>query len=559
VPLSQAARPWLRSYPREVPATLTYPEEPLYALLEQAANQFGGRTATIYYGARLTYSQVRDQARRMAAGLLRLGLKKGDRVAIMMANCPQAIIAYYGVLMAGGVVVMVNPLYTERELRYQLSDAGTQILIGLDLIYPKVKDLGLQHLILTGLPEYMPIPTRWIAPLKLKPPKVPWGGSIHRWRDFLSAEPLKEPVRVDPKEDLALLQYTGATTGLPKGCMLTHFNLMANVRQIGAWLYRVSPERPVRTLVALPIFHVYGMTTAMNFAIAQGGEMVLQTRFEPREALKLIQKYKVEIFPGAPTMYVGINHVPDVGSFDLSSIDACISGAAPLPLEVQQTFERLTNGRLVEGYGLSEASPVTHANPCWDQRKEGSIGLPWPDTDVRIVDPVTGADLPIGEVGEMIIRGPQVMKGYWNKPEETEGALRDGWLYTGDMARMDEDGFFYIADRKKDLIIAGGFNIYPREVEDVLYAHPAVKQAAVIGVPDEYRGETVKAFVVLKPGMNASPEELDRHCRQSLASYKVPRLYEFRESLPTSLVGKVLRRVLVEEEAQKRQGMQGVS
>jgi long-chain acyl-CoA synthetase len=559
VPLSQAAQPWLRSYPREVPATLTYPEEPLYALLEQAANQFGGRTATIYYGARLTYSQVRDQARRMAAGLLRLGLKKGDRVAIMMANCPQAIIAYYGVLMAGGVVVMVNPLYTERELRYQLSDAGTQILIGLDLIYPKVKDLGLQHLILTGLPEYMPIPTRWIAPLKLKPPKVPWGGSIHRWREFLSAEPLKEPIPVDPKEDLALLQYTGATTGLPKGCMLTHFNLMANVRQIGAWLYRVSPERPVRTLVALPIFHVYGMTTAMNFAIAEGGEMVLQTRFEPREALKLIQKYKVEIFPGAPTMYVGLNHVPDVGSFDLSSIDACISGAAPLPLEVQQTFERLTNGRLVEGYGLSEASPVTHANPCWDQRKEGSIGLPWPDTDVRIIDPVTGADLPIGEVGEMIIRGPQVMKGYWNKPEETEATLRDGWLYTGDMARMDEDGFFYIADRKKDLIIAGGFNIYPREVEDVLYAHPAVKQAAVIGVPDEYRGETVKAFVVLKPGMRASHEELDRHCRQNLASYKVPRLYEFRESLPTSLVGKVLRRVLVEEEAQKRQGMQGVS
>jgi long-chain acyl-CoA synthetase len=552
-------KPWLKWYPTEVPANLTYPDEPLYALLENAADQYGDRTATIFYGARLTYRQLRDEARRLAAGLIGLGLKKGERVAVMMANCPQAVISYFGVLMAGGVVVMVNPLYTERELRYQLGDAGARILIGLDLIYPKVKDLGLDHLILTGMPAYMPIPIRWIAPLKLKPPKIEWAVGIHRWSEVLAADPLPAPVPVEPASDLALLQYTGATTGKAKGCMLTHRNLMANVYQTGAWVHRLSPAHPVRCLVGLPIFHVYGMTTAMNFAIYLGGEMVLQPRFEPREALKLIQKYKVQLFPGAPTMYIGINHVPGVERFDLSSIDACISGAAPLPLEVQQTFERLSGGRLIEGYGLSEASPVTHSNLVWEERRDGSIGLPWPDTEVRILDSVTGEEVPVGEVGELVVRGPQVMKGYWNNPEATATALRDGWLYTGDMARMDEDGFFYIADRKKDLIIAGGFNIYPREVEDVLFAHPAVKQAAVIGVPDEYRGETVKAFVVLKDGATATQEELDRHCRANLASYKIPRQYEFREALPMTLVGKVLRRVLVEEEAEKRRAMQGVS
>lgn len=555
----EMAKPWLRWYPGEVPASLTYPDEPLYALLERAADQYGERTATIFFGARLTYRQLRAEARRLAAGLIRLGLRKGDRVAIMMANCPQAIVAYYGALMAGGVVVMVNPLYTERELRYQLEDSGARILIGLDLVYPKVKGLDLDHLILTGMPAYMPIPTRWIAPLKLKPPKITWGARVHRWAEVLDVEPLQSPVPVDPSEDLALLQYTGATTGKPKGCMLTHRNLLANVRQIAAWLYKATPDHPVRTLVGLPIFHVYGMTTAMNFAIYMGGEMVLQARFEPREALKLIQKYKVEIFPGAPTMYVGINHVPGVEKMDLSSIDACISGAAPLPLEVQQTFERLTHGRLVEGYGLSEASPVTHSNPVWGPRKEGSIGLPWPDTEVRIIDGETGEDVAPGEVGELLVRGPQVMKGYWQNPTATATALRDGWLYTGDMARMDEDGFFYIADRKKDLIIAGGLNIYPREVEEVLFMHPAVKQAAVIGVPDEYRGETVKAFIVLKDGATATQAELDQHCRANLASYKIPRQYEFRSELPMTLVGKVLRRVLVEEEAAKREAMQGVS
>lgn len=548
-----AAKPWLKSYPVEVLPELIYPEEPLYALLDRAADRYGETDATIFYGARITYSDLRDQARRLAAGLRQLGVEKGDRVAIMLPNCPQAVIAYYGALMAGAVVVQVNPLYMQRELQHQLSDSGAKVLIALDLVYPKLRGLSLQHIVITGLQEYMPIPMRWLAPLKLKPPKVAYGGPVMPWSQLLNHPPLQTPVPANAREDLALLQYTGATTGLAKGCMLTHHNLMANVHQVAAWLYRMRPGTGIRTMAALPFFHVYGMTTVMNVTIYLAGTMVLQPKFDARETLKLIQKYRPAMFPGAPTMYVALNHTEKVEKFRLDSVDACISGAAPLPVEVQQTFEQLTGGRLVEGYGLTEASPVTHANPIWDRRKEGSIGLPWPDTDAKIVNPETGEEVPIGEVGELVIRGPQVMKGYWNRPDATAETLRDGWLYTGDMARMDEDGYFYIADRKKDLIIAGGFNIYPREVEDVLYLHRGVKEAAVIGVPDEYRGETVKAFIVPAEGYTLDPEEIIDFCRKNLAAYKVPRQIEFRADLPKSLVGKVLRRVLAEEEKASRE------
>jgi len=545
-----AARPWLQAYPAEVPASLSYPGEPLYNLLENAADRYPDKDATIFFGARLTYRDVRTQARRLAAGLHEIGVHKGDRVAIMLPNCPQAVIAYYGVLMAGAIVVQVNPLYVQRELKHQISDSGARVLITLDLLYPKLRGLGLCHIAITSLPEYMPIPTKWVAPLKLKPPKIPYGGLFMRWADLLRPEPLAQPVAVDPKADIALLQYTGATTGLAKGCMLTHCNLMANVRQTAAWLHRVKPGDHVITLAALPLFHVYGMTTVMNFTIFLGGALLLQPKFEARQTLKLIQKYRPSLFPGAPTMYVALNHTPKVEKYRLDSIQACISGAAPLPLEVQQTFERLTGGRLVEGYGLTEASPVTHANPIWGERIEGSIGLPWPDTQARIVDPASGADLPIGEVGELAIRGPQVMLGYWNRPDATAEALHDGWLLTGDMARMDEKGYFYIVDRKKDLIIAGGFNIYPREVEEVLYLHRGVKEAVVVGIPDEYRGETVKAYIVPKDGYTLDKSEIIEFCRQNLASYKTPRFIEFRTELPKSMVGKVLRRVLLEEENQ---------
>jgi long-chain acyl-CoA synthetase len=545
-----ADRPWFKAYPVEVPHTLTYPGEPLYALLERAADQYGSRDATIFFGGRMTYSEVRDRARRLAAALQNLGVQKGDRVAIMLPNSPQALIAYFGVLMAGAVVVMVNPMYVRRELQHQLSDSGATTVITLDLLFPKLFGLPWSNVILTGLTEYMPAPTRWVAGLKLKPPAIAYGGPIHRWSHLMKTAPASRPEQVDPR-GLALLQYTGATTGLAKGCMLTHANLMANVTQTGAWLYKTKASDHMVTMATLPFFHVYGLTTVMNFTVYLAGTMVIQPKFDVNDTLKLIQKYRPSIFPGAPTMYVAINHAPNVGRYKLDSINACISGAAPLPVEVQQQFESITGGRLVEGYGLTEASPVTHANPIWDQRKEGSIGLPWPDTEARIVNPETGEEVPVGEVGELTIRGPQVMQGYWNRPEATAETLRNGWLHTGDMARMDEDGYFYIVDRKKDIIIAGGFNIYPREVEEVLFLHRGIKEAVVVGVPDEYRGETVKAFLVPKEGYTLDADEVKEFCRQHLAAYKVPRHIEFRTELPKSMVGKVLRRVLLEEEQAK--------
>lgn len=549
-----AAKPWLNAYPNEVPPALTYEDKALYDLLENAAAQHGEVTATTFYGARLTYRQIHEAARRLAAGLIDLGVRKGDRVAIMLPNCPQALIAYYGALMAGAIVVQVNPLYMPRELKHQISDSGSRVMIALDLTYPKVNQLEVPNVIYTSMPEYMPIPLRWFAPLKLKPPKISYKHGAMRWADLLAHPPLERPVRVNPVEDLALLQYTGATTGLAKGCMLTHRNLVANVMQTEAWLYQAKRGQELITLAALPFFHVYGMTTVMNLTVHMGGTMVLQPKFEPKESLKLIDKYRPSIFPGAPTMYVALNHTPEMKRYRVDSIDACISGAAPLPVEVQQTFEGLTGGRLVEGYGLTEASPVTHANPIWTKRKAGSIGVPWPDTEAKIINPETGQEVPLGEVGELLVRGPQVMKGYWNRPEATAETLIDGWLHTGDMAHMDEEGFFYIVDRKKDMIIAGGFNIYPREVEEVLYLHRGIKEAAVVGVPDEYRGETVKAFIVPKEGYTLDAAEIQQFCRQHLAAYKVPRLLEFREELPKSLVGKVLRRILLEEEKAAQEG-----
>lgn len=543
-----SASPWLKHYPSEVPPHLTYPVEPLYRLLERTEARYGNVTATIFYNARLSYGQLGAQARRLAAGLQALGVRKGDRVAIMLANCPQAVVAYYGVLMTGAILVQINPLFTPREVKHQVTDSGARVMIALDLVFPILVDLDLDHLVITGLPDYMPVPTRWIAPFKLKPPTISFGDKVLRWRELLEHEPLSTPVPVDPKEDVALLQYTGATTGLPKGCMLTHHNLVTNVFQEDVWLGRDRSARGMSVLAVLPFFHVYGMTTVLNFAVHKGATMVLQPRFNPRDTVKLIHKYRPTLFPGAPAMYVAINNLPGARRYRLDSIEACISGAAPLPLEVQRAFESLTGGRLVEGYGLTEASPVTHCNPIWGERREGSIGLPWPDTEARIVDLKTGEDLPPGEIGELVVRGPQVMKGYWNRPEATAETLRDGWLYTGDVARMDKDGYFYIVDRKKDLIITSGYNVYPREVEEVLYLHAGVKEAVVLGIPDEYKGEAVKAYVIPKQGHDLTAAELIAFCRTHLAPYKVPRTIEFRDELPKSLIGKILRRVLREEE-----------
>ncbi|MGM8213313.1 long-chain-fatty-acid--CoA ligase [Virgibacillus sp. W0430] len=545
---------WQKYYPKEIPAQLSYDEKPLQQFLEESEKRYKDKPALHFMGKTLSFTDVLSEAKKLASYLQSLGLNKNDRVAIMLPNCPQAVISYYGALMAGGIVVQTNPLYTERELEYQLKDSGATIIICLDILLPrtnKVKNgTDIKHVIVTGIKEYLPFPKNIIYPFIQKRQynmvvKVVENENTHAWMSIMKkASSTHRIIDVNPKEDIALLQYTGGTTGLPKGAMLTHYNLVANVQMCQAWLYKIEEGKEV-ILGVLPFFHVYGMTTVMNLSIMLGGKMVLLPKFEPEQVLKVIHKQNVTLFPGAPTIYISLLNHPEIKDYDLSSVEACISGSAPLPSEIQEQFERITGGRLVEGYGLTETSPVTHANFLWTNRVNGSIGVPWPDTDSKIVKPGTIEELEVGEIGEVAISGPQVMKGYWKNEEETAAVLKAGWLLTGDMGYMDENGYFYIVDRKSDMIIAGGYNIYPREVEEVLYEHEGIQEASVVGVPDDYRGETVMAFIVLKPGYKLTEEELDIYCRENLAAYKIPRIYSFKEELPKTAVGKVLKRELI--------------
>lgn len=554
-------RPWLKWYPKEIPHHLQYEEVSLQETLRRTAKKFPDRPAVHFMGKEIPYRKLFESSLKLANYLRKIGLQKGDRVAVMLPNTPQTFISFYGILFAGGIVVQVNPLFTEREIAFQLKDAGAKFIIVLDMLFNRVKNVeketDLRHIIVTGIKDYLPFPKNLLYPMvqkrqKTVPPKVEHEGRHHLFAEIMKRAEAKDiPDEVNPKEDVAILQYTGGTTGFPKGVMLTHFNLYANAKMCDAWIYKFK-EGEGATLGVLPLFHVYGLTTVLVFPVMKGDMAILLPRFDAGEVLKTIDKLKPKVFPGAPTMYIGLLNHPDLEKYDLSSIEVCLSGSAPLPVEVQQQFEKLSGGKLVEGYGLTESSPVTHANFLWDnERVKGSIGVPWPDTDAKIVSLSTGETLPPGEIGELAVKGPQVMKGYWNRPEETEQALKDGWLMTGDLGYMDENGYFYIVDRKKDMIIAGGYNIYPREVEEVLYEHPAVKEAVVAGVPDPYRGETVKAYIVLKEGQRVTEEELDRFARKQLAAYKVPRIYEFRDELPKTAVGKILRRQLVEEEKRK--------
>ncbi|WP_018133339.1 long-chain-fatty-acid--CoA ligase [Effusibacillus pohliae] len=552
--------PWANQYPKEVPLTLDYPQQPLSAFLQQAARAYPKQTAVSFMGKALSYEQLLEHAYRFANGLLSLGVQKGDRVGIILPNCPQSVIAYYGALFTGAVVVQFNPMYTEREIHHQASDSGARILVCLDLVFPKVasaiQGTSVEKVIVTSIKDYLPFPKNYLYPLKARKDRqaveIRYDErtlSFPRLLKSAAAKPVQ--AEIDPKKDLALLQYTGGTTGVSKGVMLTHENLVANTQQAMRWIWKCKPGQET-VLCVLPFFHVYGMTIGMNLAISLAAKMILLPRFQPVDVLETIEKERPTLFPGAPTMYIALLNHADIEKYDLSSIEACISGSAPLPLEVQERFESLTGGKLVEGYGLTEASPVTHCNPIWGKRKNGSIGLPWPDTQAKIVDPDTLQEVEPGKPGELLVKGPQVMQGYWNRPAETAEVLKDGWLLTGDIAITDDEGYFYIVDRKKNLIIAGGYNIYPREVEEVLFEHPAVQEAAVIGVPDPYRGETVKAYIVLKHGQTVTEAELDAFCRQRLAAYKVPRLYEFRKELPKTMVGKVLKRALQEEEQKRR-------
>jgi long-chain acyl-CoA synthetase len=564
--MAEVATPWLDSYPPGVPEHVDVPAGNLARLLADAARDFPSAPALHFQGRTVSYAQLAEQAWRFAGALAGLGVGKGTKVGLVLPNCPQAVIAFFGALRLGAVVVQNNPLYTERELGHQLADAGVEVVVCLDLAYERVKAVreatAIREVVVTSVLDELPAVKRAIAPYtrkgKAAAQAIGRDEPIRRWRELVATATTRaEEAEVDPASDLALLQYTGGTTGLSKGVMLSHANLRSNVEQVRAWFPDADPGREVMMAV-LPFFHVYGLTVSLLFGVRIGAALVLMPRFDLEQVLAAVDRHRPTLFPGVPTMYVAINNAAAKGGHDLSSIKACLSGAAPLPLEVAERFERYSGGRLVEGYGLSECSPVALANPIYGKRKAGTIGMPLPDTRARVVDPAEpDRAMPTGEAGELAINGPQVMLGYWNRPEESAQVLHDGWLLTGDMAVMDDEGYFQIVDRKKDLIIAGGYNVYPREVEEVLYEHPKVLEACVAGVPDSYRGEMVKAFVVLRPGEEATTEEIRSFAKERLAAYKVPRAVEFREELPKTLIGKVLRRALVEEEQAKPQAATG--
>jgi long-chain acyl-CoA synthetase len=551
---------WVSAYEPGIPATLQYPAVPLHHLLSASAGTYPTRPALDFYGRRVTYQELDRAAIRFANALAGLGVRKGDRVAVMLPNVPQAVIAYYGALKLGAVVVQVNPLYVEREIEQQVRDAGARVLVALDLFFPRIEPIrtraGLEAVIVTSVRDALPWYLAWLYPLKawregtsVCVPKAP---PVYDFQSLVASASEEAPrVEVAP-DDLALLQYTGGTTGVPKGVMLTHRNLVANTLQCRAWMPSLRDGAEV-FLGVIPFFHVYGMTACMNLAIATGGLIVLLPRFATKDVLAAIVKSRATIFMGVQAMYVAINNFPDVRRYNLSSIRICISGAGPLHVEVQERFEALTGGKVVEGFGLSEASPVTHVNPIFGRRKKGTIGLPLPDTEAKVMDVDTGTrEMPMGEAGELVIRGPQVMAGYWGRPDETAGVLRNGWLYTGDIATIDAEGYFTVVDRKKDMIKTKGENVYPRDIEEVLFRHPKVKDAVVVGVPDEFMGEMIKAYLVLRDGETATEDEIVAFCGRELAKFKVPKAVEFRQELPRTMVGKVLRRVLLEEELKRR-------
>lgn len=556
--MMNGGKPWIKSYDEGIPASIDYPEIASFELLEEAAKKNPEKVCTYFKGAEITYKEMNEMTDRLAAGLYALGIRKGDRVGLFIPNTPQFVIAFYAILKIGGIVVATNPLYTQREIEYQVNDAGVEVMILMTNNYEMVKEIQhktrIKQLVVTNIKEALPPVTRLLFTLvreKKSGFRVKLRDNDVWMQDLINQhQPEDRPDVKVGAYDTALFQYSGGTTGISKGVIATHFGLVANAYQIRAWNTRQSSRDPV-VLMAIPLYHAYGMVVGLKYGMLIGASFVMVP--DPRDMTDVLEnavKYKATIYPGVPAMYNAINNHPDVlsGKYDLSTISVCISGSAPLMRETKLKFEEITGGKLAEGYGLSEAPVASHCNPISGTNKTGSIGLPFPDVDCKIInldDEVS--EMPVGEIGELILKGPQVMKGYHNMPTETANALRDGWLYTGDIAYMDEDGYFYIVDRKKELIKPGGFQVWPREVEEVLSDHPAVLEVGVGGVPDPESGEAVKAWVVLKPGQSASEDELKTFAREGLAAYKVPREIEFRDELPKTAVGKILRRELVKE------------
>jgi long-chain acyl-CoA synthetase len=557
-----AAYPWLRRYPTGVDWHATFAGRPVHDLLEAAATTHQSRTCTNFLGKTLTYHDIGQLAGRAAAGLQTLGVGKGSKVGLLLPNCPTYLIYYYGILKAGGTVVNYNPLYTLEELAFQIKDSETELMVTLDLrlLFDKVEALittgSLRRAIVANFPALLPAPKAVLFKLfksrdLARPDKSPVARHIVGDAEVMdnAGDYLKVPI--DPDQDVAVLQYTGGTTGTPKGAMLTHANISINCQQGAAWAVNLE-KGTERALAALPFFHVFAMTAVMNFAVSEGAELIIMPRFQLDDAMQLIDRKRPTVMPGVPTMFMAILNHAKLKSFDLSSLKYCVSGGAPLPVDLKQRFEKLTGCKVVEGYGLTEASPSVTCNPVEGPVKDGSIGQPLPGTIVSLrdlADPTK--QVPLGEKGEICVKGPQVMKGYWQKPEETANQFVGEFLRTGDVGVMDEEGFIFIVDRIKDLIISSGYNVYPRRIEEAIYQHPAVEEVTVIGIKDDYRGEAPKAFVKLKVGVTATEEELRRHLEGKLSRIEMPAAIAFRETLPKTMIGKLSKKELKAEEEQR--------
>jgi len=548
---------WLKHYDAEVPHSISYPRIPIHQLLADAASQDPDAPCTCFYGKRLSFREINDLANRFASALHTMGVQPGDRVALMLPNSPQFLIAYFGAHKAGAVVVPLNPLYTEHELSFHFSDSGAETVVTVPLFLEKITGLlattPLKRIIYSRIADFLPFPLGLIQGLQEQRMLRKVGlEQLHSLKRILGEgmPPDFNPVATDPDE-MAVLIYSGGTTGVAKGIMLTHFNLVANAYQVAAWAGLGIRER---VLAVIPLFHGYGMSVTMNAPVLRSSEIVLLPRFSARQVLKTIQKTRPSFLIGVPTMFVALSNLPDVQRFDLSSLQGIFVGAAPLTRAIKDDFEGKTQGRMIEGYGLTEAVTAIMSNPFRGTHKVGSIGIPFPDVEAKIVSLDDERDLPTGEMGEIVLRSPTLMKGYYKNPQETARTIKDGWLFTGDIGYMDEDGYFYITDRKKELIIVGGFNVFPREIDELIYQHPKVKEGITVGVPDAYKGECIKVYIVLKEGETASPEEFESYFRERLTAYKVPSHIEFRQDLPKSMIGKILRRVLREEEVSRSKG-----
>lgn len=554
-------KPWLKSYQKGVPEHVKYEEICMPDFLERTVAQFPKNNALIFMGYKINFAQFKDMVDRFATCLADFGVKKGDAVAILLPNVIPCVVAYYAILKIGAITVMNNPLYSDRELEHQFNDSGSKVLITLDLLGNRMIDLRpktkVKQIVITSIGDYLPFPKSLLFPLVAKKKKlaadVKAAPDVYRWKDCIAKYQPNPPKVKNSFNDVAMYQYTGGTTGVSKGVELTHSNLSKQVQQLAAWFPDFENGTEIM-LGALPYFHVFGMSCSMNLSVYRGWSQVLVPKPQPEPLLEAIRHFKPTFAPLVPTMYIGMLSHPDLKKTDMSCIKGCFSGSAPLPVEVISDFEKITGAVIVEGFGMTETTPVTHTNPfAGGARKVGSIGVPISDTLCRIVDLENGTqDMPLGERGELIVKGPQIMRGYKGKPEETANTLKDGWIYTGDIAMMDADGYFAIVDRKKDMILSGGYNVYPRDIDEVFYMHPKVLEACSIGVPDPKRGESAKIFVVLKEGQTSTQEEMLEFAKTKLALYKVPTEVEFRKELPKSNVGKILRKDLRTEELKKR-------